>query len=169
MKVTLLRNVLIITAFLVAMGQFARVILPHLNGNAQFIAQGNQKSLLSVFMQDLTYFFIAMPIVVLCLWAAHNLKPLRLFSDISLIKALLLVQILVGLGLLFEFIRTVQVYAPYFPELSLPTTTSFLEMVNWFFYSVAELIVLSFAIFQIKSKQNKQPIGSLSNEGAQNE
>ena len=158
MKGVILRKFLLLTAAIVIAGQFFRVILPHLNGQAQMIAAGDETSPFTVFMQDLTYFFIALPIALLCIWAAHNLRPIKKLTNKTLINLLLMTQVLVGLGLLFECIKTHQAYAPYFPEFIMPTLPALLETVNWFLYSVAELLALSFAVFQLKAKSDNQSI-----------
>lgn len=164
MKLLFLRNALLGTAALVFIGQGFGLTLPYVNGNASLISAGDDLSLFSLFMQDLSYFFIAMPIVILCLWAAHNLRPLTYLSSGNLVYLIWFTQCFVVLGLVFEFIKTIQAIAPYFPEISLPTLSAIVDTFNWFIYSAAELAMLSFAAIQTKAKQEKRTLDVAENE-----
>ena len=151
MNSSVLRNILLTIAVTVFVGQLVYLFLPYLYLKPiQLISE--EVSAFSSFMRNLTYFLIALPISAVCLWAAQNLKKINILSDEILEKILKTVFVLVFVSVAIELVRTVKDLAPYFPEIVSPSIHVILETINWYTYSIGELVILVFAIRQTRLK-----------------
>lgn len=153
----ILRQLLITFAIIVFIGQFLYVILPFFVPSYE-VPTEDYGGKFAYLMRVLSYFFVSLPLPILSLWAAHNLKPLVFITDKALKQSLILVSFLVAFSLLIEGVRFFKEMAPYFPEFVLLSASSYINSANWFLYSIAEIALMFFAVFQLNQKMASVPL-----------
>lgn len=155
-----LKFLLLLVGAFILIGQIIYLFLPYLYVQPNLLA-AEGVSAFSTFMQNLTYFLIALPVTVICLWGAHNLEKLEYLSDSFLLKILRITFVLVAVALAIEFMRFFKSIAPYFPNFQIPAMLDVVYYFNWYVYGFGELAILAFAIFQTKLKSQKETLGDV--------
>lgn len=106
-------------------------------------------------LERLSAFFTALTLPVLCIWAGHNLKPLKNVKDIYLQKALTIFLMLLTLAFAFNLANSFKTFAPYSPSSAGINTRTTLLFMSWHIYSLADIAIITFALYQTKQKTSK--------------
>jgi len=155
-----LKFLLLFVGAIILVGQVIYLFLPYVYVQPNLLASEGV-SAFSTFMQNLTYFLIALSVPVICLWGAHNLEKLKYLSDSFLLKILRITFVLVAVALAIEFLRFLKSIAPYFPNFQIPGMLDIMSYFNWYIYGFGELAILAFAIFQTKLKSQSATLGDV--------
>ncbi len=109
-------------------------------------------SAFSGLMSSISSLMLGVPLIIILLWAMHNLKPFRRINDLtfaSIIKGVLIVAII---GLIVSSAVYFKQSAPYLPNVSSSQFLAFIRLMDWLPYTIAELSLLAFAYLQLKSR-----------------
>jgi hypothetical protein len=158
MRALTLRKLLIIFAVIVFLSgtysQFAQLIYTNHSSNAP------DSFKINLIVTAVTTWIVTLPVIMLSLWAAHNLKAFSWLTDKRLITALSVSCVVVIASALANSISNIVALRalPNFPNLPEFNAMKIASELNWLFYSFLEVLIMLFAIRQLKHKISKTQI-----------
>lgn len=120
---------------------------------------------LSTFIfQEISYFLIVLPTPALMIWAALNLGS-SAFSH-NLVSFILKFSLCAALaGTIVLIAQTLSSYKLIPPQLNSFGLKDILRSINYYIYTIGEVLLITFAIKQLSQSKSNQPLNSNSTSG----
>ena len=137
----LLRGLLVTFAWIIFFGNLFVSTIKILQTNLQ-------EGVTTFFFQEVSYFFLVLPIPALMIWAAYNLGSSAFPANF--VKWILKTSLwLVLAGTIVLIAQLIAAYAPYFPNFEHIGLKDIVQNLMYYIYSFGEILLLTFALRQL--------------------